>query len=260
MDCIGTQNFLHLYLDRELGAPETAAYENHLRECPECRAQFAEARGLGDALKSIMPRHVAPAGLRDSIRAKISLPKRRRAIEDLPFLLVGRNPAALAASVMLAVVASSAVTASYLRPSAEDRILQDVVTGHIRSLLEDGRAGVAATDRNAVEHSFAGKLDVSPPAVDLAASGYPLAGTRIDYIGGRPAAALVYSHGSHVIDVFVCPRRANDGDGPESFATRGYNIAYFVVNRMDYWLVSDLDRRELEGFAKTLDAATRRAP
>src|SRR6266568_8798015 len=89
-------------------------------------------------------------------------------------------------------------------------------------------------------------LPFSPPVSDFSGQGFELVGARLDYVAGQPAAALVYKRRQHVIDVFVWP-----GDGSEAVLARdGYNIERFARNGMRFWLVSDLNRNELNDLAQ----------
>jgi anti-sigma factor RsiW len=61
---------------------------------------------------------------------------------------------------------------------------------------------------------------------------------------------LVYKRRQHVIDVFVWPVAVPK---PDRTLTRdGFNIEHFARNGMDYWLVSDLARDELNDLAKLI--------
>jgi anti-sigma factor RsiW len=113
---------------------------------------------------------------------------------------------------------------------------------------------VASTDQHTVKPWFAGRLDFSPPVTDFAAAGYPLIGGRLDYLEGRPVAALVYQHRKHTINVFVWPA-TGAGDAASRAATRqGYHVIGGVHAGMMYAAVSDLNAAELSEFARMFAA------
>jgi anti-sigma factor RsiW len=113
---------------------------------------------------------------------------------------------------------------------------------------------VVSSDQHTVKPWFDGKLDFSPPVHDFAGRGYPLLGGRLDYLNGRPVAALVYGRRQHVISVFLWP-----ADRPERVGVppmrRGYHVLHWATPDFAYWVASDVGLSELTEFGGMLRLA-----
>ncbi len=133
----------------------------------------------------------------------------------------------------------------------DSQLTSELVGSHVRALMENHLTDVASTDQHTVKPWFAGKLDFSPPVVANAAAGFTLVGGRLDYVDKRPVAALVYKVRGHLINVFVWPSTQDD-QSLQSGTQQGYELVHFRRAHMNYWLVSDLNRSELTGFAEAL--------
>lgn len=255
--CPEREILLHGLADKELDAANALAMEEHLQSCGGCAATYMDILAHKEAIRSAGLRLRAPQALREKVMDAIAEPaevtdprskqedfRRRRRFPSLHALRAGMafSGVALAASLILFVSA-------FNRTTDLDR---ELVAGHVRSLLVSHLTDVASSDQHTVKPWYLGKLDFSPPVVDLAEQGYPLIGGRLDYLGGRIVPAIVYKRGGHVINLFVWP-----GAKPavRSETVDGYNIVSWTKAGFTYAAVSDLNLTELREFRSDLDKA-----
>jgi anti-sigma factor RsiW len=108
---------------------------------------------------------------------------------------------------------------------------------------------VPSSNKHTVKPWFDGKLDFSPPVVNLTSQGFPLVGGRLDYLDNKEVAAIVYKRREHVINLFVWPTTQNAG-GETVTMLQGYHVIHWTKAGMTYWAVSDLDEDELQTFVR----------
>jgi anti-sigma factor RsiW len=157
-------------------------------------------------------------------------------------------PGLLRQAAVLAIACGlTALATTMILSRAENGTLveREVVSAHLRSLLQESPIQVASSDTHAVKPWFSGRVDFSPPVKDLTAEGFPLLGGRVDYIGGRRVAALVYRRNLHIVNVFLWPSDNRGEVVPRVDALKGYNVLLWNNGGLTYWAVSDLNGDEL---------------
>ena len=102
---------------------------------------------------------------------------------------------------------------------------------------------------------FTGKLDYSPPVVDLAEADFQLIGGRIDMLDQRPVAAIVYEHGNHLINLFVWPMASRKLD-LDVQSDRGYRFCGWNKAGLNYFCISEVSSIALEAFEDQLREQT----
>jgi anti-sigma factor RsiW len=240
--CEDVERDLDAYVDRELEAEAAAAIRDHANRCAVCARRVAERQGLSRLVRSA-PYYSAP----DRLRACVSAHTTRSTSMRRLFTW------ATAAVVVLSVAGAIAL----LRPAAVrgDAVVDEVVNSHVRSLMAEHLFDVRSTDQHTVKPWFLGKLDFSPPVVDLGSIGFPLSGGRLDYLDGRPVAALVYQRHGHTINVFVSPATDNAFASIDVRSVRGFHVHHWIRERMSFWAVSDLNDAELTEFTRALQSS-----
>jgi anti-sigma factor RsiW len=252
--CPDKEILLHGLIDGELDAVHAAQIEAHIAGCAGCAKAHADLLELRAALRAEGVREALPKSLRTRLETTI----RAAEADGEPHKVVAFRPRRRwvrwelgAGGALAAAVAALAVLVG---PGLQtEGLQQQLVDNHVRSLLADHLIDVVTSDKHVVKPWFDGKVDFSPPVIDLAADGYPLVGGRLDYVNRRVVAAVVYKRRLHVINLFMWPDRVGGGPAQAEFAN-GYRLRHWARGGMTYWAVSDVDAASLKQFEQLQEA------
>jgi len=236
-------------LDGELDAAQAAALIAHRAECPICQAAAADIALAREAMHADLYEPM-PADMRARIIDRLGVSRAERSATGASAWDWLRSWWGAGAGFGLGAACAAALAFLMLIP-AEPGITGQIVSGHIRALQPGHLEDVASTDRHTVKPWFDGRIDFAPPVKDLAAERFPLTGGRLDYLAGRPVAALVYQRDKHIIDLFVWPAaESGAAQAPVTAERQGYNLIHWRQNGMNFWAVSDVEMNQLREFAE----------
>ncbi|VXC74584.1 putative transmembrane anti-sigma factor [Burkholderia sp. 8Y] len=220
--------------------------------------------------------HHAPAHLPAQVLARVreeaareerrlSQSRSRRNTWHLPFAAPWPFFGGAFAGATLSAVVLGAVlwmqTAAHI--PADSPIAQEIVSSHVRSLMSDRPIDVLSSDKHTVKPWFNGRIDYAPPVIDPAGPGFALVGGRLDYIGHRPVAVVVYRYLKHPIDVYVFPDKTSavpqkDAKAIVTRSDDGYALARWSDQGMTFWAVTDASAAVLHQFVQAIEAGTPR--
>ena len=236
--CVDQELLLGGLVDGELDAANTALVEAHVARCEGCREELERLEAVRSLLRAEGVRHSAPEALARRISALPALsPKAANTNRRLPGWIASGAVGALAAS--LAMVA-------FVNPVQQQSALDDqLISSHVRSLQPGHLTDVQTTNQHIVKPWFNGKIDFAPPVPELADKGFPLAGGRLDSIGGKTVAAIVYHRRLHTVNLFVWRGEA----GATKVAVEdGFSLVEWHQDGLSFAAVSDIPSAELRQF------------
>ena len=201
-------------------------------------------REVSAAIREKADYHRAPEALVASVLA--ALP----ADEAAPRRPVWQRWLAQGAAFAGVAVLTWATTVAYLRPGEDELRADEILASHVRATLGKHLIDVASSDQHTVKPWLSARLPYSPPVADFSAEAFELVGARLDHANGRPVAVLVYKRRQHIIDAYVWP--AAGGVKAAALTRDGFHLVRFAANDMAFWLVSDLNRNELDDLARLL--------
>ncbi len=252
---------LHGFVDGELDPAHASQFQDHLGTCPGCRAEMDEVRAARKVMNQEGVKWRPPEALRAQVLSMLAFeesvaasrppqrpqpqnPAWRRALDLFKQWGFVPSVAALAASLFLFAITPS-----------QTLILQDeILASHIRSMMANHLTDVLTSDKHTVKPWFNGKIDFSPPVADLVKDGFPLVGGRVDYLGGRAVAALVYRRNAHVINLFIWPASST---AQTAAVHDGYNMEQWSDGGLVFWAISDVAPGELVRFKDVFRGASK---
>ena len=268
MQCEEARDQVGALIDGELAGDVRREIDAHIEGCGGCAQELSDLRQLKRQVTAVRAA-ASPAfaaRLRSALDAEaarmIATPQQKPPVRlfaassgKLSDLVGGglRPLMRLAAVVLMSALLSAAATWFMLSGTADRaRIESDVLSAHVRSLLQEQPVQIASSDRHTVKPWFSGRIEFAPAVVDLAANGFPLLGGRLDYVGGRRVAALVYRRRLHLVTVFMWPSAGPEETKPSIMKVNGYNLVTWSKGGMTYWAASDLSENELLEFQALL--------
>ncbi len=250
---------LHGFVDGELDSVHAAQFEDHLVSCVNCQAELERVRAVKEIMDQDGVRWRPPEALRSQILSMLSLEQAAMA-SGLPQL----RPATALQRAMelirqwsfvpsLAALAASAIL--FASTPSQTMLLQDqIMASHVRSMMADHLTDVLTSDQHTVKPWFNGKIDFSPPVSDLSKDGFPLIGGRVDYIGDRAVAALIYRRHGHIINLFIWPAASA---ARTTTVHDGYNMTRWSDGGLVFWAISDVAPGDLAEFEAFFRASTK---
>jgi anti-sigma factor RsiW len=244
---------LGAYVDGELPPDRAMEIAEHLTTCAECSREYDAMLVTVRTTREGLAHYTAPDVLRARIRGSLREETAPAVSRVAPSKRRGwRIPWNAVAAALVIAVASSGVTMVASRRASDSPMAQEVLASHIRSLMPEHLTDVRSNDQHNVKPWFNGRLDFSPAVPRLEEQGFPLLGGRVDYVGGRPVAVVVYGRRQHVINVFSWPVSSDDKAAPAPQTRNGYNLEHWRQGGVEHWAVSDLNAAELRQFVGML--------
>lgn len=253
MQCAECRDLLDMLIDKELMQDEAKAVEDHLATCPECSHEYESLLGTSNTLKDNLMRYSAP----DVLKARIHNGLSQSVMEEPKVMLKSsgsRWPWLAAAGVIIALASSALTYSTVMQEAASHATSDEVLASHVRSLMPGHLTDVASTNQHNVKPWFNGRVNLSPAVPAMDSAGFTLVGGRLDYLQGRPVAAVVYGIRQHLINVYSFPDAGADVS-PSDESRQGYHLVHWRSGGIAYWVVSDLNTRELSGFVSRFRSA-----
>jgi len=244
MDCEQIQTNIESYLDGELTLSDRREFECHVSECKDCSHKLESLRSIQKMIRNTGYSDT-PSTLKQNIQNQLRNYTGEEANNAAWLRWLGFGGGAFATGSFVTWMVMSFLFVAPLPITLTD----EIISSHVHSLMVDHMTDVKSSDQHTVKPWFNGRVDYAPPVKNIEKSGFELLGGRLDYIQGKATAAIVHKRRAHIINTFISKNNDRDiNTEPELIQRQGYNIFFWKNNALDYWVISDLNKKELSEF------------
>jgi anti-sigma factor RsiW len=156
MSCAEMRVLLHGMLDHELDLADAVRVETHMQACRDCTADYRRPGTLRTAIRRSDPRYRALHDLRErvitAIRLQTVMSRRAPRWRGAVTAWMGTGVSLALAASLLFVIAMP----------GEQAIQQELISGHVRSLLASHLTDVTTSDEHTVKPWFNGSMPRRP--------------------------------------------------------------------------------------------------
>jgi anti-sigma factor RsiW len=246
---------LNAFIDGELSAADSRDVQQHLEACHRCALRVVVATQLKTATARAGQRFAPPP----NALARLSAQLRPRASEQsqqtarvVPIRTGSYRHfavwSALAAALLLMIS-----LASWRAVHQSNALSAELLDQHLATLSSGSTPQVISTDRHTVKPWFQGRLPFSfnLPEPDALPPDTTLRGADLVYLGGQPAALLIFSIHKHQASVFLTQRTGGFVLTPRSTRS-GFTVQSTTAAELRLTAVSDVNPTELDALVRDL--------
>lgn len=247
MACEARAQQLALYVDGELPSAGERDIEQHLQTCAECSAAVRDAMQEKTTIR-LAARQFSP---RPEFRAQIYRQITSASVRSHRWFAVP-----LAATAILLVAAAFLLFLTR-RQSDQPQLFNQLADQHVSTLASANPVDVLSTDRHTVKPWFEGKLPFTFNLPEFAGTPYSLIGGKVTFLRQSPGAELIFQLRQHRISLFIVQERAIGSVSTDEATLSGsaLNVCSWNQNGLDYALVGDVSRNDLEALRDLLRSA-----
>ena len=251
MTCDPWQAKLDAYVDGDGAQEDSAGLDAHLRTCPSCAADALARLKMKRMTQAAAARYAPSPQFR--LRIEKAIQKNRKPLWAFTWM-----PTLAACGVALVLIIASA--ALWMRHSAREQTLAELLDLHVATMASANPVDVISTDRHTVKPWFQGKLPFTFNLPELQNSPFKLVGGRVMYFNHSPGAQLLFELRSHRLSVFILqdqPGVVPLAMGATVARELAFNVESWSETGLRYVVIGDAGPADVHELSELLRTASR---